>query len=126
MPNNFDCQNMPEDIKALFFDSYRQPNNTTVTVYVADEREPIKNWLINQGADEEADVVISYHWDSEETVEKFIFEGETDDDDDDEDDVPVVKVKKTKKSRTEETNDDFEITLDIPKVDILEFEDENE
>ena len=126
MPNNFDCQNMPEDIKALFFDSYRQPNNTTVTVYVADEREPIKNWLINQGADEEADVVISYHWDIEETVEKFIFEGDTDDDDDDDEDVPVVKVKKTKKSRTEETNEDSEITLDIPKVDILEFEDENE
>ncbi len=123
----FDCQQMPEDVKSLFFDSYRQPNNTSVTLYVAEERPLIKRWLLENGASEEDDVTVLYHWVDEIVTEKFTFDGESENDDDDDDDgeEAPVKIKNIKKI-VEETNVVFDIPLDIPKEDILEFEDESE
>ncbi len=87
----FDCQQMPEEVKHLFFDTYRQRNNTTVSVYVAEERELLKNWLIESGANIEDDVIISYYWVEEEIVDKFDFEEENDDDDDEQPKVKKIK-----------------------------------
>ena len=36
---NFDCQAMPEDVRDLFFDTYRLENNTDIVVHVSDERK---------------------------------------------------------------------------------------
>ena len=59
---NFDCQDMPENIKEALFDSYRLPNNSTVTVYVNEERQPIQDWLCANGATEFEEVNIKYRW----------------------------------------------------------------
>lgn len=100
MNYQFDCQNMPADVKALFFDSYRKPNNTVVTVYVAEERELLRNWLLANGANLEDEVTVLHKWDETEVSEKFTIDGESDDDDDD-DDEEEVKPKKQRKIRVE-------------------------
>jgi hypothetical protein len=124
---------MPAEVKALFFDLYRQPNNTNVTTYVAEEKEPLRKWLVDNGADLEDDVVISYYWKEEEAVEKFTFSGESEDDEEGEDDEDVeIKPKRTKKVRTEVLEDVEDIDIDkiiISKDDsILEisFEEDSE
>ena len=48
---NFDCQAMPEEVKDLFFDTYRLPNNSTVLSFVQEERKPILDWLVANGAE---------------------------------------------------------------------------
>lgn len=131
----FDCQNMPAEVKSLFFDSYRTPNNTVISVYVAEEREPIRNWLVENGANLEDDVTILFHWKEEDFVsDKFNFDGEVDDDDDDDDDEEEPKPKKQRKVRVEISEDadipDYnKIYSGTPDVDVSidsSFLDENE
>ena len=64
---NFNCQAMPEEVRDLFFDTYRLPNNSIVTSVVNEERKPILDWLINNGADIDEEVQIAYNWKEEKT-----------------------------------------------------------
>ena len=64
---NFNCQSMPEDVKNLFFDTYRLNNNSRVIIHVGSERHLIKNWLIENGADTDDEVGLDYEFTNEKT-----------------------------------------------------------
>jgi len=81
--SSFDCQAMPEEVKDLFFDTYRQPNNTKVSIYVAEELEPIRTWLIENGADPEDEVEVKYHWVEEKPTKLFSYKDYRSEDDED-------------------------------------------
>jgi hypothetical protein len=82
----FDCQTMPEDVLELLFDSYRLPNNSNLVVHVDEQRQLIKDWLINGGADTNETVSISYFWVDEMPKKLFSYKDyKTEDDDDFED-----------------------------------------
>ena len=79
---NFDCQAMPEEVKDLFFDTYRLPNNSTVLSFVQEERKPILDWLVANGAELNEEVEIVYHW-TEEKTKLFSYKDYKSDDDED-------------------------------------------
>ena len=63
---NFNCQSMPEDVKNLFFDTYRLNNNSRVEPFEK-VRAYTKNWLIENGADTDDEVGIDYEFTNEKT-----------------------------------------------------------
>ena len=82
---NFDCQTMPEDVLELLFDSYRLPNNSNLVVHVDEQRQLIKDWLINGGAEANETVSISYFWKNEKSTKLFSYKDYQSEDDDFED-----------------------------------------
>lgn len=64
----FDCQNMPDNVREVFFDITDWANNDTwVDFYVEiqeddDDNNTVVKWLIDEGAKENSKVLIKHWW----------------------------------------------------------------
>lgn len=57
----FDCQNMPDGVKREFFDNNDSGNDCYVSHNV-DSSDKVGKWLIENGAENGEDVIISHWW----------------------------------------------------------------
>jgi len=84
---------MPENIKEALFDCYRLPNNSVLNIFVQDERQPILDWFVNNGANIDEEVTILYHW-GNETSEFAVIEDGDEDNSSPEDEYVIKEPKK--------------------------------
>jgi hypothetical protein len=58
----FDCQNMPEDVKASFFEATEGSDNDCYLFWYWASHANVDKWLVDNGAKRGSEVLISHWW----------------------------------------------------------------